>query len=684
MQENSALENENNIKSSTKKPILSTKSKKIGKVFYKVFSTFLVLVLILVPLFTFTACVDNGTFYVGIMSKRPSNVSEGGISTPAGQFMTYTYNISKNILSTLGEKFGVYKINSENMDIPFADYFNISYDISFDDIQKFYQEFSLFNYCTYLEYSNATVQRKVLVISNQELNKSFIENNIVSFDSETGTFKCAMDRALLENEDYYQVSGAQKGPELREGDEMPINNVYRCYDGGGLREDSLYSYVFIGNQIGQYSFSNATNARRFIQKFYKTNYAIIERLVYLPSININQPTRFSVYNWKYSRLSLKHPIEGFYTAFSNYSNLYSDEFRKDVGVFICRFLVTNGDTNPEALKDIKMSSGNSAGTLYDSYLEAEKDLGKGAESTDSDDGRDSFIQQCAYYLAIAGIPSDENSEGEMLSRTALALFNEMLGSGYLLGIRYLDMYDSVYAEFKNIISENGSLPDTDYSYETSTVFMFDSFAYNTKNDLGNMELYDSIMAPADHEPIQAIIFQSWEMSDTLDAVLITFEYYRKGKTEEETNANKEAAWEILQNYVFSIRYSVIPEAGAEQIAQTKVLDSDKYVNKRDLEDGILFLDLQSIFNDLFKEDFMGYSNDGFYLRDFSVPAETEYIRGPFSGNFYFGTINGSTGVGSYYNGMMRDTSLSEYYVEIIFGAPGYSEMLDFRIIDIYL
>ena len=272
----------------------------------------------------------------------------------------------------------------------------------------------------------------------------------------------------------------------------------------------------------------------------------------------------------------------------------------------------------------------------------------------------------------------------MLSRTALALFNEMLGSGYLLGLRYLDMYDSVYAEFKNIISENGSLPDTDYSYETSTVFMFDSFAYNTKNDLGNMKLYDSIMLPDDYEPIQAIIFQSWEMSDTLDAVLITFEYYREGKTEEETNANKEAAWEILQNYVFSIRYSVIPEAGAEQIAQTKVLDSDKYVNKRDLEDGILFLDLQSIFNDLFKEDFMGYSNDGFYLRDFSVPAGTEYIREPFSGNFYFGTINGSTGVGSYYNGMKRDTSLSEYYVEIIFGAPGYSEILDFRIIDIYL
>lgn len=682
MQENSALENENNIKSSTKKPILSTKSKKIGKVFYKVFSSFLVLILVCVPLFTFTACVDNGTIYVGIMSKRASNIGDEGATTPANMFLTYTNNISRNILTALAGQFGVYEINANNIDVPFEDYLNISYDVSLDDIEKFYQEFSLFNYCTYLEYSNATVQRKVLVISNQELNKSFIEDNIVSFDSETGTFKCAMDRALLANEDFYQVSGAQKGPELREGDEMPINNVYRCYDGGGLFEDSLYSYVFIGNQIGQYSFSNASSARTFIQKLYNTNYALIEHMVYVPSINVNQPTGFRVYNWNYSRISSGISLDQFYSNPNTYANIFTTYYYKDVGVFICRYLVTNGNLDPEALREIKMSSENSTGTLYDAYLEAADDLGKGGELGTSTDDRELFIEQCAYYLSIAGIPSDEDSEGEVLTRTASALFSEMLSNNYISVLNSLNIYDSVCSEFRNIISENGSLPDTDYSYEASSVFMYDYFAYKEKNSLDSMERYDSIMLPDDYEPIQAIIFQSWEMSDTLDAILINFEYYRKGETDAETEANKEAAWAILQNYTFSIRYSVIPEAGAEQIAQNIVLD-DTYVNQKDLEDGLIFLDLQSIFNNHFKEKFANYSSDGFYLRDFSVSQESGILE-PFADNFYFNTINGSAGVGSYYNGMMRDSTLPEYYVEIIFGAPSYSQILDFKIVDIFL
>ena len=290
---------------------------------------------------------------------------------------------------------------------------------------------------------------------------------------------------------------------------------------------------------------------------------------------------------------------------------------------------------------------------------------------------------CCQFLVSAGIPSDEDSEGTF-TNTSNALFNELLGERYVSVIEGMGLDSEIKNIFVDIIEENRTVADADYADETSIIYFSDYFRYEDKEDLLNMKIFNSIMA--DFDKIQAIVFQSWEMSDTLDAVLIQFEYYKQGETDEETEANKQAAWEILQNYTFSIRYGVVPEVGTKQIAQTIVLDSEEYIDQTALEEGELLLDLQTIFNSHFQEKFSQYSRNGFYLRDFNYANEDgSKVSQPFSDNFYYGPFSsGTMGVGTYYDGMVRDSTLPEYYVEIIFGAPSYNEILDIKIVDVFL
>lgn len=676
---NFTIKSENSIK----KLNFNARKSKFGQVFYKIFCSVLVLIFAAVPLFTFTACAENGTFYVGIMARRSSNAPTGDVGTarPDEMFLIDVHNVSKNILTGLAETFGINQIDESNVNsIPFKDYLNIQYTLTNDDIKELYADFFSFNYFTYLEYSNATVQRKVLVVSTEELSKSYIEQNIVSFDEGTGNFICTLD-----GEELTQISGAERDKEIKENNNMSINNVYRYWH-NGLFSDTTYAYVFIGNQIGDYSFSSPNLVQSFLQKFYDTNFASIEKKVRVQgSFVVNQPALLPFYSWKYSLKTAGRELKNFFDNPENYLSNYVNYYYKDVGVFVCMYLVT-GSTDPTQLRNYVPTDYTDAGTLYDIYLMAEEHLFSGEyPNNDSgiSDNRETFIKMCCQFLGSAGIPSDEDSEGTF-TNTSNALFNELLGERYLSVIEGMGLDSEIKNIFVDIIEENRTVADADYADETSIIYFSDYFRYEDKEDLLNMKIFNSIMA--DFDKIQAIVFQSWEMSDTLDAVLIQFEYYKQGETDEETEANKQAAWEILQNYTFSIRYGVVPEVGTKQIAQTIVLDSEEYIDQTALEEGELLLDLQTIFNSHFQEKFSQYSRNGFYLRDFNYANEDgSKVSQPFSDNFYYGPFSsGTMGVGAYYDGMVRDNSLPEYYVEIIFGAPSYNEILDIKIVDVFL
>lgn len=681
---NFTIKSENSIK----KLNFNARKSKFGQVFYKIFCSILVLIFAVVPLFTFTACAENGTFYVGIMARRSSNAPTGDVGTarPDEMFLVDVNNVSRNILTGLAQNFGIYDVIEENKDdIPFKNYLNIQYDLTNDDIEELYAEFFSFNYFTYLEYSNATVQRKVLVVSNQELSKPYVEENIVSFDAQNGTFTSAMRGEWFTTKNLYKISGEAK-VEIDNGDEMPINNAYRYFNGNGPFEGSTYAYVFIGNQIGDYSFSSPNLVQSFLQKFYDTNFASIEKKVRVQgSFVVNQPALLPSYNWKYSLKTAGRELKNFFDNPENYLSNYVNYYYKDIGVFVCMYLVT-GSTDPTQLRKYVPTDYTDAGTLYDIYLDAEEHLFSGEyPNNDSgiSDNREYFIKMCCQFLVSAGIPSDEDSEGTF-TNTSNALFNELLGERYLSVIEGMGLDSEIKNIFVDIIEENRTVADADYADETSIIYFSDYFRYEEKEDLLNMKKYNSIMA--DFDKIQAIVFQSWEMSDTLDAALIQFEYYKQGESDEETEANKQAAWEILQNYTFSIRYGVVPEVGTKQIAQTIVLDTEEYVDQTALEEGELLLDLQTIFNSHFQEKFSQYSRNGFYLRDFNYANEDgSKVSQPFSDNFYYGPFSsGTMGVGAYYDGMVRDNSLPEYYVEIIFGAPSYNEILDIKIVDVFL
>ncbi len=676
---NFTIKSENSIK----KLNFNARKSKFGQVFYKIFCSVLVLIFAAVPLFTFTACAENGTFYVGIMARRSSNAPTGDVGTarPDEMFLIDVHNVSKNILTGLAQNFGIYDEIEENKDvIPFKDYLNIQYTLTNDDIKELYADFFSFNYFTYLEYSNATVQRKVLVVSTEELSKSYIEQNIVSFDEGTGNFICTLD-----GEELTQISGAERDKEIKENNNMSINNVYRYWHNGSFR-DTTYAYVFIGNQIGDYSFSSTNLVQGFLQKFYDTNFASIEKKVRVQGFFVvNQPASLPSYNWRYSLIETGRDINYFFNDPGSYINDFVDYYYKDIGVFVCMYLVT-GSTDPTQLRNYVPTDYTDAGTLYDIYLDAEEHL-FGGEYPNNDSGisdnREYFIKMCCQFLVSAGIPSDEDSEGTF-TNTSNALFNELLGERYVSVIEGMGLDSEIKNIFVDIIEENRTVADADYADETSIIYFSDYFRYEDKEDLLNMKIFNSIMA--DFDKIQAIVFQSWEMSDTLDAVLIQFEYYKQGETDEETEANKQAAWEILQNYTFSIRYGVVPEVGTKQIAQTIVLDSEEYIDQTALEEGELLLDLQTIFNSHFQEKFSQYSRNGFYLRDFNYANEDgSKVSQPFSDNFYYGPFSsGTMGVGTYYDGMVRDSTLPEYYVEIIFGAPSYNEILDIKIVDVFL
>lgn len=676
---NFTIKSENSIK----KLNFNARKSKFGQVFYKIFCSVLVLIFAAVPLFTFTACAENGTFYVGIMARRSSNAPTGDVGTarPDEMFLIDVHNVSKDILTGLAETFGINQIDESNVNsIPFKDYLNIQYDLTNDDIEELYVDFSSFNYFTYLEYSNATVQRKVLVVSTEELSKSYIEQNIVSFDEGTGNFICTLD-----GEELTQISGAERDKEIKENNNMSINNVYRYWHNGSFR-DTTYAYVFIGNQIGDYSFSSTNLVQGFLQKFYDTNFASIEKKVRVQgSFVVNQPASLPSYNWRYSLIETGRDINYFFNDPGSYINDFVDYYYKDIGVFVCMYLVT-GSTDPTQLRNYVPTDYTDAGTLYDIYLMAEEHLFSG-EYPNNDpgisDNREYFIKMCCQFLVSAGIPSDEDSEGTF-TNTSNALFNELLGERYVSVIEGMGLDSEIKNIFVDIIEENRTVADADYADETSIIYFSDCFRYEDKEDLLNMKKHNSIMT--DFDKIQAIVFQSWEMSDTLDAALIQFEYYKQGESDEETEANKQAAWEILQNYTFSIRYGVVPEVGTKQIAQTIVLDSEEYVDQTALEEGELLLDLQTIFNSHFQEKFSQYSRNGFYLRDFNFANEDgSKVSQPFSENFYYGPFSsGTMGVGTYYDGMVRDNSLPEYYVEIIFGAPSYNEILDIKIVDVFL
>ena len=94
---NFTIKSENSIK----KLNFNARKSKFGQVFYKVFCSVLVLIFAAVPLFTFTACAENGTFYVGIMARRSSNAPTGDVGTarPDEMFLIDVHDVRKNILT---------------------------------------------------------------------------------------------------------------------------------------------------------------------------------------------------------------------------------------------------------------------------------------------------------------------------------------------------------------------------------------------------------------------------------------------------------------------------------------------------------------------------------------------------------------------------------------------------------
>ena len=682
MQENSALENENNIKRSAKKPILSTKSKKIGKVFYKVFSSFLVLILVCVPLFTFTACVDNGTFYVGIMTKKNTNIAGGGQSTtPSEDFLEDMTALSQTLLREISNSLGVASsVPNISVEVPFADYLDIRYELSEEGLRGIYQEFSLFNYFTYCEYSNANT----LVLSNYPLNKSQIETYVINYDEQNGVFTNSYSETITPISGDVSYSQALPYPYT----ELETNSVYRY--AGEIDSHEVRAYVFIGNRIGLYYFNQTRFVSAFLQKFYDSSYALIEHTVYIPSnFTVNQPMDMRTYSWAYSLLSVSYDLEDFYSPFlpKNYQTEFVNYYYKDLSVFICLYLITGG-TDPTALEDFVDRDFSMAGaTLYYYYEACSQFIGRG-ESIDANRGwqsRDYFVRVCCQYIGTATINSDEDSEGEF-TNTVNAIIQELLGSSYYNERLIQDKVSVISDKIKEIVSENNT---GDSSSEiigvTSTSQISPIFAYNNKE--GDVHYYNTNgVLMQNREPVQAIIFEAYGRSDVLDYCIIDFDYYDEGATPEETESNKQAGLQILNDYVFTIRYSVRVSIDSEPVALNKVIDKEKYISERDLEQGLLFIDLQSIYREYFKETFDEYiGQDSFYLAN----LETEGLyHEPFRGQVKkIDFRNSSMGFGSYYNGRIESEAggnVLEYYLEIIFGAPSGNKILNLRINDIYL
>ena len=665
---------------------LSFKKDKKQHFFLSFFSLYLVLVCVILPVFSFTACAENGTFYVGIMATRSSNASTGdtGTTRPDEMFMIDIHNVSKNILNAIADTFGLYEINavSERAKM-FKEYLNIKYDLTDEEVEELNLYFNLFKFFTYCEYERLGVKRKVLVLSNEELDKSYIEQNIVNYNPNTGEFASSMPSQLFVSKEITQLSNVDEEKEIKSGDILPTNNVYKYFNGNGLFKPSTYALVFIGNEVGESSFAESYLVDDFIQKFYDSTYGSIEKLVTIPgNFTIGQPAEFTTNYWFYSLVNRGREIDNVLGSPENYKDNFVDYYYKDVGVFICRYLLTR-DTNPESLKNLIPTDFTEYATMYDMYLEAQKHL-YGGEFPNNDSGildnREYFIRMSCQFLMGAGSLGGELSEGGIVE-TAEVLYQEMLGDNF---VKAVDFDNNYHTSFVEKVKENSWIPDGDYADETSVVYFCESFAYNTKKDLPKMQTHKTIMT--DFLPVRALVFQSWDMSDTLDAVVVNFEYYQEGKTDEETQANKERAWEILKNYNFIVRYSVISNVGTSQRAQSVILDKEQFVDQGELEDGVLFLDLYTIFETHFKDQFKGYSSEGFYMRDLDLAnLEGHVVSRPFQDNFYFTTFNtGSRGVGVYYDGMVRDNSIPEYYFEIIFAAPGYNQVLNFKITDIFL
>lgn len=636
---------------------LSFKKDKKQHFFLSFFSLYLVLVCVILPVFSFTACAENGTFYVGIMATR-NNLDIG--TEQSANFRAKINVFSQEILRAMEDRFGFYELDISRR---VKDNLDIIYDLKDSEAEELNSYFDEFGYFTYCEYrSDLGVKNNVLVLSNKELSKTFIEDNIVQFNPEkTGTFTCSLDYGFWTSEEMTRLSNVDSETKVEENEVLPTDNVYK-FRIGLFDSSNTKALVFLGNKVGGRSFAEISQVKDFITKFYNSVYGSIERFVTIPSTSIkDRPVAFNINHWIYS-FSSRGEDSG------NIVNYYY----KDLSVFICRYLLT-GDTDPESLKDIIFDNRN---TMYDEYLKAEQNLYQGEYATTTTDYRDWFVEaSCQFLFGVSSL--GDASEGGVADATQ-ALYQEMVGDNFIKDEKLNNDYFKI---FLSVVQANSTFEGGDYNFENSPVYFYDNFKYNGKDDLVSMKLNKSIMAG--FAPVRALVFQSWDMSDTLDAVVVNFEYYQEGKTDEETQANKERAWEILKNYNFIVRYSVISNVGTPQRAQSVILDKEQFVDQGELEDGVLFLDLYTIFETHFKDQFKGYSSEGFFLRDLNTEAYEGFE--PFDGNFYSTTFNsGSMGVGVYYDGMVRDNSIPEYYFEIIFAAPGYNQVLNFKITDIFL
>ena len=655
--------------------------KKTNSIPYKLICAMLVIICLFIPIFTFTGCAENGTFYVGIISKRNSNIptDPGGASstTPADIFRDNIWDLSQNIIEGLVNEFGVSNSVSEENFADYKNLFEIDYELSYNDLLEFAQDFSIMRYFTYCTYVHNSNQYRVIVLSNKPsmCEKSYIDEHIVSFSN--GEFYCETGGVLPVTREMFQISNvSEKNLKIDEGTLLEKNNAYKVIDHNGIFEGITNAYVFIGTGLGGSSFANNRAATNFLQRFFNTTYASIQSLIEVGEFNAanyNNSMNLIVHSW-HSAIDDNDFVSRYDNA-SSYQTFYSNNNYEDLGVEICRYLIT-GSNNLNDLSDyIPTDDSGDSRSLLDIYMEAAKYFGKPYSEDLNHQGRDLFVERCAQFLGNASINSEDIAEGELSGVIDNVIIPHLLGYDfyvYLSNNQNLS-YDKYIAKITQIVNENREIDNSDIVTWFSINYISKSFPYNEKEK----EMTDNSLM-SNFEPVQAIAFESWGQSDTLDGITVFFEY----------NNGEEDNWEILQNYVFTLRFSVKNPEISDSVVAKNVIIND-YIDERDLKDGVIMLDLAEIFNAEFQSSFNSLS--GFFLpitNDDIYPFYTVGTNGDSTGqngdnisivNFRSPVM----GYGAYYNGRVNN-EVRESYLELIFGAPSLSQSLNIKIVDILL
>ncbi len=615
--------------------------KKTNSISYKIICAVLVLLCLFIPIFTFTGCVENGTFYVGIISRANSGSVSGSGQVPAENFANDMIALSGNICDALQNHFGDVGSETTANLMNIIPTLGIKYELSDRQLTQLYNElFSMTNF-----YYDSYGLDSLLVISNCAYTGNEIFSNIVSYSE--NNFTNVRELRKISNT-------IDSDHTITENSILEKNNIYSYSN----RDD--IAYVFIGSNIGDNNFSNFRNAQEFIKRIYSYEYNTMNTLITLPrNPVIAQSNNFVISHWVcyLSRSNI------------NYRNMHSET----LAVEICRYLLVGADIN--ALEDynvLGLSDNNNSLKYY--YDQANKYFGQQntADENDGVDGdgngeRTTFIQACAQYLISPVITYNDifTIVDDMFADRFIGLaFFDFLNQTGMSRENYLGSVRSIFYEF---CSEN----DMGVIWNEGTMLKISkSFPYKEKDSYFE-EKDTSLMQNFD--PIQAIAFESWNQTDTLDGISIFFEY----------NKEDEDNWEILKNYSFTIRYSVKDEYGGGAVALNVIIND--YIDERDLKEGIIMLDLAEIFNEYFSQTFGRFS--GFLLRDRTIDDE---FNEPFE-NFATGEnvrlVNfrdpGGMGYGSYYDGIISNQS-RETFVEIIFGAPALNQILNIKIVDILL